>query len=99
MKKLVRKQVGIKKEKKIIKHEERIDDLGNLVEAYEEVIEVDVPVFGNVYEEMTKEEIKELEKLKNIEIPKPLEERLDDLEKVIDVFKGTFEKFLKKDKE
>lgn len=80
MKKLVRKQVGTKKEKKIIKHEDKYDEFGNLVEAYEEVIEVDVPVFGNVYEEMTQEEILSLKNEVSDNIEPTIEERLEAME-------------------
>ena len=47
------KQVGIKKVNKIVRHDEINDEFGNIIEeAYDEEIEIDVPVYERVYEEV-----------------------------------------------
>ena len=79
------KQVGTKKEKKKVHHEEKHDEKGNLIhEAYVEEIEIDVPVYGTVYEEVEVE----VEETEQIEMPKSLEERVEDLEKIVEELKA-----------
>lgn len=77
------KQISIKTEKRIVHHDEIWDDNGNLVSgAWDETVEVEVPVMGMVYREMTAEEIAEFERQK-AEMPEPEsspEERLAELE-------------------
>ena len=57
MKKAIYKKVDERIEKVTIHHEESIDELGNIIEAYDEVVEKVIPIMGVVYEEMTQEEI------------------------------------------
>lgn len=61
MKKAVYKKVDERIEHITIHHDEFIDENGNPIEAYDEVVEVVVPIMGTVYEEMTQEEILSLE--------------------------------------
>lgn len=87
-KKAVHKQVGEKKVKKHVHHPPVHDEHGHVIEeARDEVIEVVVPVMGTVYEEMTQEEIAELEKQQQEEQELPhvptLEERVEALEKIV----------------
>ena len=46
------KKIGEKIEKVIKHHEETVDENGNIIEAYDEVIDKVVPVMGVVYEEI-----------------------------------------------
>lgn len=81
------KQISIKTEKRIVHHDEIWDDNGNLVSgAWDETVEVEVPVMGMVYREMTAEEISEME-AQQAELPEPepsTDERLDALETTTD---------------
>ena len=82
MKKAIYKKVDERIEKVTIHHEESIDDLGNIIEAYDEVIDKVIPVMGTVYEEMTQEEIEASTSQKacdNFAEP-TLEERLEAME-------------------
>lgn len=62
MKKATYKKIDERIEKVIIHHEESIDENGNIIEAYDEVIDKIIPIMGVVYEEMTQEEIDSLPK-------------------------------------
>lgn len=81
------KQISIKTEKLIVHHDEIWDDNGNLVSGeWDETVEVEVPVMGMVYREMTAEEIAEFER-QQAELPEPEPtplERLDALETTTD---------------
>lgn len=68
MRKATYKKVDERIEKVIKHHEETIDELGNIIEAYDEEVEVVKPIMGVVYEEMTQEEIDALPKEEDIEI-------------------------------
>lgn len=83
-KKAVHKQVDEKKVKKHVHHPPVHDEHGNIIEeARDEVIEVVVPVMGTVYEEMTPEEIAELEKQQELPHIPTLEERVTELERLV----------------
>ena len=72
------KQVGIKKVKKVVHHDEIKDEFGTIIkEAFEEEIEIDVPVYERVYEE-----VEEVDDIPQEEIPQmPTEaERIEALE-------------------
>lgn len=77
------KQISTRTEKQVIHHGAEYDDCGNVIaEAWDENVEVEVPVMGIVYRDMTLEEIAELEKIQT-EMPEPeptAEERLDKVE-------------------
>ena len=81
------KQISIKTENRIIHHDEVCDDNGNIVSGeWYETVEVEVPVMGMVYREMTAEEIAEFERQQE-ELPEPeptQEERLNTLETTTD---------------
>jgi hypothetical protein len=62
MKKAIYKKIDERIEKVTIHHEENIDELGNVIEAWDEEIEKIIPIMGTVYEEMTQEEIDSLPK-------------------------------------
>lgn len=47
--------------KQIVHHEESIDENGNIIPPYDEVIDKVIPIMGTVYEEMTEDEILSLE--------------------------------------
>ncbi len=79
MKKAVYKKIDERIEKVIKHHEEQIDENGNVIEAYDEVIDKVVPIMGVVYEDMTQEEIDNMPK-DEIEVIPTLEERLDAME-------------------
>ena len=74
------KQIDTKIETKVIYHEAEYDENGELIkEAYEEEIEIEIPVMGTVYRYMTEEEIAEMSKIVEI----PIEEQLRQLKKEI----------------
>lgn len=81
------KQVSTRTEHRVVHHEAEYDDDGNITaEAWDENVEVQVPVMGMVYRDATAEEIAELERQQE-EIPEPEptpEERLDALETTTD---------------
>lgn len=81
------KQISTRTEQKVIHHGAEYDDCGNVIaEAWDEPVEVEVPVMGMAYRDMTLEEIAELEKIQT-EIPYPqptADERLDTLESKTD---------------
>ena len=80
MKKAVYKKVDERIEHITIHHDEFIDENGNPIEAYDEVVEVVVPIMGTVYEEMTQEEILSLENETSDNAKPTLEERLEAME-------------------
>jgi hypothetical protein len=62
------KKIDVETETKIIHHEAELDENGNVVqEAYDEEINVEVPVMGMVYREATAEEIAEIEQQVKVE--------------------------------
>lgn len=81
------KCIGFNKEQRISHHNAKFDDDGNIIEdAFDETVNVEVPVMGMVYRDATPEEIAEIERQK-AEMPEPEptpEERLDALETVTD---------------
>ena len=81
------KQVSTRTEQRTIHHDAEYDDAGNVTsEAWDETVEVQVPVMGMVYRDATTEEIAEFER-QQAEIPEPEatpEERLDTLESTTD---------------
>lgn len=79
MKKAVYKKIDERIEKVTIHHEETVDEFGNVIEAYDEVIDKAVPVMGVVYEEMTQEEIENMPN-EELEHEPTLEERLEVME-------------------
>lgn len=82
------KQVSTRTEQRIIHHDELWDDNGNIVaNAWDETIEVQVPVMDTVYRDATPEEEAELERMKS-EMPEPemtTEDRLQQVEAVSDM--------------
>lgn len=76
-------QVSTKTEQRIIHHAAEHDEHGNLIaEAWDETVEVQVPVMGMVYRDATPEEIAEMER-QQAEMPEPEttpEERMDQIE-------------------
>lgn len=88
-KRLVHKQVGEKKVKKHVHHPPIHDEHGHVIEeARDEVIEVVVPVMGTVYEEMTDDEVAELEKQQDLPHVPTLEERVEVLERLVAELSG-----------
>lgn len=82
MKKAVYKKIDERIEYITIHHEESIDELGNIIEAYDEILEKIIPVMGTVYEEMTQEEVEAItsqEACDNLAEP-TIEERIYSLE-------------------
>ena len=77
-------KIGESTEQRVIHHDELWDDNGNIVSnAWDEVIEVQVPVMDTVYRDATPEEEAEFERMKS-EMPEPemtTEERLATLER------------------
>lgn len=82
------KQVSTRTEQRVIHHDELLDDNGNIIaNAWDEIIEVQVPVMDTVYRDATPEEEAEFERMKS-EMPEPemtTEERLDQVESVSDM--------------
>lgn len=80
-------KIGERTEQHIIHHAAEYDDDGNIIaEAWEETVEVQVPVMGMVYRDATPEEEAEFERQRE-EMPQPEptpEERLDALEDTTD---------------
>ena len=62
MKKAIYKKIDERVEYITIHHKESIDELGNIISAYDEIVEKIIPIMGVVYEEMTQEEIESLPK-------------------------------------
>ncbi len=75
------KQVSTKMEQQTIHHPAEYDEFGEITkEPWDEVVNVEVPVMGVVYRDMTPEEIKEWEEQRP-QAPQPptLDERVDSL--------------------
>lgn len=95
-KKLVYRKIGERTEQDTVYHEAEYDELGNLIrDAYEELVDIVVPIMGTVYEEMTQKEIDE-QQGEDIPVVKSTEDRLDDLENVINGLKKLIEGFIKR---
>ena len=81
------KQISTRIEQRAIRHEAEYDDEGNIItEAWDETVEVEIPVMGMVYRDATPEEITEMER-QQAEMPEQEpspEERLDTLEATTD---------------
>lgn len=86
------KQVSTRTEQRVIHHDAPWDDNGNVVaNAWDETVEVQVPVMGMVYRDATPEEEAEFER-QQAETPPPEptpEERLDKLEPRTDALEDT----------
>ena len=86
------KQVSTRTEQRVIHHAAKYDDDGNITrEAWDETVEVQVPVMGMVYRDATPEEEAEFERQKT-EIPEPdptAEDRLNKLEPRTDALEDT----------
>lgn len=82
------KQISTRTEQQTIIHPAEYDEQGQIErEAWEEIIEKQVPVMGLVYRDATTEEIAEMERAQ-AELPEPemtTEERLDQVESVSDM--------------
>ena len=79
------KQVSIRTEQRVIHHDAEYDEAGNITaEAWDETVEVEVPVMGMVYRDATPEEIEAMEQEEIPDIPQSPEERLDALEAATD---------------
>lgn len=82
------KQVSTRIEQRVIHHDALWDDNGNIVaNAWDETVDMQVPVMGMVYRDATPEEIAEMERAQ-AELPEPemtTEERLDQVESVSDM--------------
>ena len=81
------RKVSMRTEQRVIHHDAIWDDNGNIVaNAWDETVEVQVPVMGMVYRDATPDEIAESER-QQAELPPPEptpEERLDALETTTD---------------
>lgn len=77
------KQVSTRTEQRVIHHDALLDDNGNIVaNAWDETVEVQVPVMGMVYRDATPDEIAEFER-KQAELPEPEpteDERMEQIE-------------------
>lgn len=86
------KQVSTRTEQRVIHHDELWDDNGNIIaEAWDETVDVEVPVMGMVYRDATPEEEAEFER-QQAEMPEPeptAEERLNKLEPRTDALEST----------
>lgn len=82
------KQVSSRTEQRVIHHDDVWDDNGNIIaRAWDETVEVQVPVMGMAYRDATPEEIAEFER-QQAELPEPEptpEERLAEVEAVSDM--------------
>ena len=81
------KQVSTRTEQRAIHHDALWDDNGNIVaDAWDETVEVQVPVMGTVYRDATPEEEAEFARQQaELPLPEPTpEERLDTLETTTD---------------
>lgn len=57
------KQISTRVEQRTVHHDAEYDDAGNITaDAYDETVDVEVPVMGLVYRDMTVEEIEEMNK-------------------------------------
>ena len=82
------KRISSRTEQRVIHHDDVWDDNGNIIaRAWDETVEVQVPVMGMAYRDATPEEIAEMERAQ-AEMPEPdmtTEERLDQVESVSDM--------------
>lgn len=81
------KKISTRTEQRVISHDAEYNEDGSIArEAWDETVEVEVPVMGMVYRDATPEEIAEFER-QQAEMPEPEptpEERLDALETTTD---------------
>ena len=81
------KKISTRTEQRVISHDTEYNEDGSIArEAWDETVEVQVPVMGMVYRDATPEELEEFERQK-AEMPEPEptpEERLDALETTTD---------------
>lgn len=78
------KQVSTRTEHRVIHHEAEYDEDGNITsEAWDETVDVEVPVMGMVYRDATPEEIAELEAMHEA-MPEP-QPTLEDCQAVADM--------------
>ena len=82
------KRISSRTEQRVIRHDDVWDDNGNIIaRAWDETVEVQVPVMGMAYRDATPEEIAEMERAQ-VEMPEPdmtTDERLDHVESVSDM--------------
>ena len=82
------KRISSRTEQRVIHHDDVWDDNGNIIaRAWDETVEVQVPVMGMAYRDATPEEIAEMERAQ-AEMPEPdmtTEDRLDQVESVSDM--------------
>lgn len=81
-------KIGERTEQRVIHHDELWDDNGNIIaRAWDETVEVQVPVMGTVYRDATPEEIAEMERAQAAlpEHEMTTDERLDQVESVSDM--------------
>lgn len=64
------KQISTRIEQRVIHHDAEHDDGNIIAEAFDETVEVEVPVMGIVYRDATTEEIEEIERQQE-EVPEP----------------------------
>lgn len=88
------KQISTHTEQRVIHHDAEYGEDGNIItEAWDETVEIQVPVMGMVYRDATREEIEEFE-IQKKEMPEPEptpEERLGSVEKYTDTLKTTID--------
>lgn len=77
------KEISTRTEQRVVHHGTEHDEDGNIInEAWDETVEVEVPVMGMVYRDATPEEVAEFERIA-AELPPPEptpEERIEKLE-------------------
>lgn len=74
------KRIGFNKEQRVLHHNAEFDGEGNIItEAFDETIEVEVPIMGMVYRDATPEEEAEFER-QQAELPEPEPTQLDRIE-------------------
>lgn len=82
------KRISSRTEQRVIHHDDVWDDNGKIIaRAWDETVEVQVPVMGMAYRDATPEEIAEMERAQ-AEMPEPdmtTDERLDQVESVSDM--------------
>lgn len=80
-------KIGERTEQRVIHHDELWDDNGNIVaNAWDETVDIQVPMMGVVYRDATPEEVADMERAQ-ADLPEPemaTEERLDALETTTD---------------
>ena len=79
------KQVSIRTEQRVIHHDAEYDEAGNVTdEAWDETVDVQVPVMGIVYRDATPEEIEAMEQEEIPDMPQSPEDRIAELESALD---------------